>query len=305
MTADPTPVERLVEIRTHWPAAVKLAEPLALAARIEPELMREVRLALFAKSHASLEAELYFSPLVAQRTPQWLVLDTSLAHQLQDGLASAMKRRPKARPGIRHVRELVQRAHTSIPFEIAREEEMIWLAVERPHGKSGARNAINDILLDFLTRLVTSGEQAPVVARWFASAARRLPLLARETPAFALLGFAASSVLGGRKIDTFVDPTLDTFEALTTYLPQMAKPTTVWAALTTRGLHFVPREMTGYQSLEVPLTNPVLLETRVEGEPARLVTIDPGQPLFVPLSRTPVVVRTLRCDLLTFRASSR
>src|SRR5687767_11586542 len=111
MPADPTPAERLAEIRKQWPDAVTLAEPLALAARIEPELVRDVRLALFPKSHASLEAGLYFSPLVAQRTPQWLVLDPALAHELQNALAGAMKRRPKERPAIRRVRELLLRAH--------------------------------------------------------------------------------------------------------------------------------------------------------------------------------------------------
>src|SRR5262245_30010497 len=163
MPAATTPAKRLAEIRKSWPDAALLAERLALATRIEPELLRETRLALFPKSHASLEAELFFSPLVAVRTPQWLVLDQELAQEMQKRLASAMKR-VKTRTEIRRVRELIERAHASVPFEIAREEEMIWLSVERPQDE--ARKAIGTILKNCLARLSSGTEQANQIALW-------------------------------------------------------------------------------------------------------------------------------------------
>ena len=50
-----------------------------------------------------------------------------------------------------------------------------------------------------------------------------MPVLARETEAFGVLAFATSSTLGGRKIETKPNPSLDTFEALARYLPESAK----------------------------------------------------------------------------------
>jgi hypothetical protein len=302
MAATPTAVQRLKQVRKEWPEAAVLAEPLALAVRIEPELLRDVRLALLPASHASLEADLYFSPLISQRTPEWLSIDPPLAHALQKRLAARIRRGGKDEERVRRMRAMVERAHFAVPFEIAREEQIIWISVEQAGGKIEAQRAVNQALRDVLMRILQgSSEVSIALARWFAGAAKRMPPLARETESFALLVFASSSILGGRKIEAQVNATLDTFKELARYLPQSAKRVKVWGALTTRGLHLRPEQYAGYQQVELPLTDPILLEARPENGNPTLVKVRPGQPEFVPLPAGMVALRTLCRDLLTFR----
>ena len=305
MAPTPTAVQRLKQVRKEWPEVAVLAEPLVLAVRIEPELLRDVRIALFPASHASLEANLYFSALISQRTPEWLSIDPPLAHALQKRLAARIRRGGKDEERVRCIRAMVERAHSAVPFEIAREEQIIWMSVKQAGGKAEARRAVNEVLRDVLMRMLQGSSEASVaLARWFAGAAKRMPPLARETESFALLVFASSSILGGRKIEAQVKATLGTFEELARYLPQSAKRVTVWGALTTRGLHLRPEQYAGYQRVEVPLTNPVLLEARPENGNPILVQVSPGQAVFVPLPAGVITMRTLTRDLLIFRPRS-
>jgi hypothetical protein len=313
MAALLTPAERLSKLQATLPDVTLLAQALALSVRAEPELVRQIRLTLFPRSSAALEADLYFSPLVAQRTPDWILLDPHLALELQEEVVRLIRERADERARFARIRQIIQQAHSAAPFEIACEEEVIWLAVQRRRGGvKDARAAIDNILRGLLMRMLQGSAESLAIARWFASACRRMPMLARETQAFALLAFAASSTLGGRKIETSAHASLSTFEELARYLPESAPRIPLWMAPTSRGLHvtFVP--MPGYERVEVPHTDPVLLELRPEDAPQSskmqpaglLMQLTPPQPGFVPLPAGPVAVRTLSRDLLLFRPRS-
>ena len=60
-------------LRLDNPDALRLGELVSLAARIEPELLRAVRLEL-TPFDAAAEADLWFSPLVETRTADWIAL---------------------------------------------------------------------------------------------------------------------------------------------------------------------------------------------------------------------------------------
>jgi hypothetical protein len=77
----------------------------------------------------------------------------------------------------------------------------------------------------------------------------------------------------------------------------------LWMALTTRGIHLTFLQTPGYQPIQVPLTNPVLLEVSTEHAAPRLAQVLPGQPLLVPLPPGTVKVRTLLRELLQFQPS--
>jgi hypothetical protein len=297
----PTAAERLAKLRAAFPDGTQLAQALALAVRAEPELVRQIRLILFPHSSGWLEADLYFSSLVAQRTPDWILLDTQLVLELQEGLAQLMRSGSSERGVVSQVRRAVQQAHASAPFEIALEEEVIWLAVERRGGANRARGTIDIKLRSVLARMFERTEESIAMARWFASAARRMPVLARETQAFSLLAFAASIILRGRKIEGSSNASLETFEELTRYVPDWVERTTVWTALTTRGLHVAPVSVLRYEAIEVPRTNPMLLEVRAEDTEPVLVQMMPGEAAFVPVAGGTVTVRTLLRELVRFR----
>jgi hypothetical protein len=261
--------------------------------------LRDVRLALLPRSHALVEADVYFSPFISQRTPDWLSIDPPLAHALQKRLAVQIRRGGRDEERVRRMRALVERAHSAVPFEIALEERIIWISVEQT--SVIARRTVNEALRDVLMRVLQGNDASVVLARWFAGAAKRMPPLARETQSFTLLVFASSSILGGRKIEAKVNATLDTFEELARYLLRPDKRVTIWGGLTTRGLHLRPEQHAGYQPMEVPLTSPVLLEARPENGRPILVQVTHGQPAFVPFPAGVVALRTLTRDLLTFR----
>jgi hypothetical protein len=218
-----TPADRLKRIEAALPEATELARALSLAVRAEPELVRRVRLMAFPRSGAWLEADLYFSPLVRQRTPDWIVLDPQLALELQEGLAQQIRGGAGGRLRIVRIRQAIEQAHSQAPSEIGCEEEVTWLAVERRGGIRRAQAAIDRKLRAMLPPLVEGSEQSLAIARWFASAARRLPKLARETQGFNLLKFAASSTLAGRTIEPALAATKQTFDELSRYLPESAR----------------------------------------------------------------------------------
>jgi hypothetical protein len=301
MPAPLTPAERLSKLRQSLPAETQIADALSLAVRVEPALLRDVRLILFPRSKASLEADLYFSPLVSQRTTDWITLDPQLSLELQNELTASLKQTGARSNRILQAREAIVRVHRRAPFEIATEEEVIWLAVRRQGSLPRVRAAIDARLRDLLMRMLRASEESVALARWFASAAHRMPSLARETEAFSVLVFATSSTLGGRKIETKPNPSLATFEVLARYLPESAKRIPLWMGLTTRGVHILPSAAPGYERVEAPLTNPVLLDVRGGDTVRHLVQVTPGQAAFVPLATQNIVVRTLLRDSLNFR----
>lgn len=300
--AETTPRERLEKLRQASPDLAAFAEALSLAVRIEPELLRATRLSLLPRSHGHLEADFHYSALVAQRTPDWLTLDVPLAAELRRSLDRAMGKNPRHRERAQEIRALVERAHAGAPEEIRCEEEILWLAVARPYGKAKARTAIDGKLRGLLWRVLAPGAEAQALARWFAAAARRMPALAAETQAFAMLGFAAGCLLGGSRPDTPAAADAETFEALSRYLPASVPRLPVWAGLTTKGLHLRPSAAAGYREISLPLTDPILLDLRAEGAAPRLVQLAPGRELFLPLPSGEVTVRTLTRDSLRFRA---
>jgi hypothetical protein len=113
-----------------------LAEALSLVVRIEPALLRDVRLILFPRAKASLEADLYFSPLVSQRTTDWITLDPQLSLELQSGLTDPLKRAGAYRNRIMQGREAIVQVHRRAPFEIARASCVKWPLAAGDSGRS-------------------------------------------------------------------------------------------------------------------------------------------------------------------------
>src|SRR5271165_4851885 len=103
--------ERLNRIAEAMPEATELARSLSLCVRAEPELVRTVRLTQFPRSGAWTEADLYFSPLVAQRTPDWIVLDPEFAGKFQEALTQQIRATADERRTIGRIRQAIEQAH--------------------------------------------------------------------------------------------------------------------------------------------------------------------------------------------------
>ncbi|MBZ5626417.1 MAG: tetratricopeptide repeat protein [Acidobacteriia bacterium] len=302
MPAKPTPAERLARIAKAAPVVTKLARAASLSVRVEPELLRRLRLATAPRSGAWIEADLYFSALVGQRTPDWVVLATEFAAELRDDLTRRMGSGTDERQQIGAIRRVIEEAHAAAPLEIRLEEDVIWLAVERREGGLRTKLAIDERLREMVPRFRHSREQSLSAARWFAGAARRLPAIARETDGFVLLAFASSVTLGGRAVDPRLRATRETFEELPRYLPESVNRWPLSVGLTTRGVHFSFTPLTGHQEIEAPATDPVLLEVRAGDSAPQLAHLRQGESVFLQLERGDVEIRTLARDVFRLRA---
>ena len=104
------------------PHALELATLASAAARIEPELLRALRLALVPGADSSAEADLWLSPAMSSRSVIFATMRPDVAALLRERLAQDRERLDAARRGI-------QRVHRDAPPAIRAEEEITWRAL--------------------------------------------------------------------------------------------------------------------------------------------------------------------------------
>jgi hypothetical protein len=148
------------------PGAHRLAVLLSAAARIEPQLLRAVRLGLLPELDVGAESDLWFSDWVASRSAEMILLEPAALPRLR-----AMLSRWLAESGDdagKRLRAEIERVHAGLSPVLRLEEETVWLAVS-----GGTEEAINEALTPALHALVA--EDRGGVADWFVSAWERLP----------------------------------------------------------------------------------------------------------------------------------
>jgi hypothetical protein len=98
------------------------------AARVESELLRALRLHCVPGADASVEAELWFSPLVNVRSPGVLVIDGEVVAELRRQVALHLKWHmgvAGARKRVERITEVIARVHADAPPLLRLEEEVI------------------------------------------------------------------------------------------------------------------------------------------------------------------------------------
>jgi kumamolisin len=157
------------------PGAAELAVPLSIAVRIEPELVRAIRLAILPYLDVAAESDLWFSDLVASRGPDSIILKPEVLPGLRAQLADRLAR---SAPGdsIRSVGDIVTRIHASASPALLLEERVAWLAVSQ---REGGGPAIEDELRTVLYALQV--QRRTGIADWVAGAWTRLPESVRGT----------------------------------------------------------------------------------------------------------------------------
>ena len=297
----PSASEIINRLNEKIPGAVQLAQWLSLAARIEPELIRQVRLSLLPWLTATAEADLFFSPIVSQRSSDWIILSANIAEELRKNLKRKLKGRRSDKNKVEFARALLKQAHLRAPAEIILEEEIIWISVKQPGGKGRAIKEIDTKLWGVLVHLFKNTEDSLPLARWSASSSDRLPELINETAYYHPLLLAASSLLDGRRISAGKRIKPGAFRNLAPYLPESTKRIDVWAALTIQGLDFQPHKVKGYERIELPLTDPLLVEVKAGSGKAQVVYFNRFESQLVPVQSGSVEVKTLLRDIYRFR----
>src|SRR5215470_7580068 len=131
-----TAAARITQLRAVHPAAAELATVCALAARVEPDLLRRLRL-LLPRANAAAEADLWFSDLLAGRDATAIALDPLVADALRADLRGA-------------------------DWSVRLEEQIHYLDTAQP---PGAAEQIDDLLLAAMDRLRTESDPRSL-ARW-------------------------------------------------------------------------------------------------------------------------------------------
>lgn len=273
------------------PAAVRLGEEVALAVRVEPKLLRAARLRATPPLDASAEADLWFSPLVESRTPDWVTLKPRAAEQLRWRLARNRER-------LQDARKLVLSMHRGTPLTLRLEEEILWLALR---GGDDAARSIEGQLRRVLNKLTHDPAGNIGLARWFAGAAGRLPAEALKTEAYSLMTFVTSALLDGRPVGEYVPDDPNIVSMLAGILPASVPKTRVWMTLTDHSLTFHPHQSRGFSALELPRTDPLLLDIEVVGHRRTLLTIRRNQSESVAVRRGEIRIRTASGDVYVVR----
>ncbi|MEV1065244.1 hypothetical protein [Streptomyces sp. NPDC050263] len=148
---------------------MELATVLSIATRIEPELIRAVRLRLLPHLDVGAEADLWFCDWVGARTPEAIALLPDCLPFLRAGLVDRLESEPR----LGEVMDIVTELHRGLSPALLLEEQVTWDSLSGD--VEGATRNLNRALHS-LVRENRSG-----LAGWFAEAARRLPSEALST----------------------------------------------------------------------------------------------------------------------------
>jgi len=165
--------------------ARKLAALAALAVRLEPELLRALRLRCLPGVDASAEADLWWSDIMSGRGPQGVSIASSVLRHLREELRDRYETDPDL---LVRARKLVADYHAEERPTVVLEETLAWAAIR------GDRDTAEAQLSQVLRSLVT--ENRTGLADWWPVAWARLPDLARRTAAASRLNVATSYLLG-------------------------------------------------------------------------------------------------------------
>lgn len=154
----------------------ELAILLSVAARIEPELMRAVRVTVAPLLDVSAETDLWFGDLVERRGFGYIVLRSDLLPQLRAELTERLKNSPTGAP-LHRLWSVIERMHRNGSPALFAEERATWHAVSGVGTEAEAD--IEHALRPALRALVEEARDG--VARWFSGAWQRLPEPVRRT----------------------------------------------------------------------------------------------------------------------------
>ncbi len=251
VTSEPgvTALSEVARVSRH---ALEIACLGSLAARIEPQLLRALRLKLSPGAPVTAEAELWFSGLVAERAATGIILDSRYRETLQ-----RLLRRDRERLDSAYA--VIEEMHRDSAPALRIEEELCyrWLAGEVDKARSLLRSLVATIV----------APQRTGVSKWASQALVRLPsgLMSLEEAQMLALGTALRT---GETI------TLEKAGAgggnAWHWLQPQSRMLELGVNLRQGMIEFGPRSMKASHRITVPDSNPVLLEIVTEGRVERI-----------------------------------
>jgi hypothetical protein len=273
---------------------IDLARHLSLAAHVELELLRAMRLAVMPQEEAGIEADLWFSSLVQARDVGTLVLLPEVRTLLQLELAQHPEELEAAR-------RVIEAKHRDLDAVVLLEERAVYYALKGGHQSFWEMQR----QLGTVVRALNQTQDDPDLLRWVARALPRLPERAKASEAAIVLHQQAARRLGGLTVVGIPEVTSDQWSAdLIPTLPSVIvglkmSPQGVWLSC--------PPEPNSRQ-IEMPGTAPVRIEVTwpvPAGWETRFVDLTPGgAPAFVEASVGLLLLRSVQGDEVRLRPAA-
>ncbi|WP_437827914.1 pYEATS domain-containing protein [Sorangium sp. So ce1153] len=179
-------IERLA---ARNPKALDLATLASLAVRIEPELLRALRLELVPDADPSAEADFWWNAAVEIRGATAVRLGIEAASLLRARLLEDPARAAAAY-------RVIRRVHRGTSPLLRLEELVTWQALRRP----GVVTAIERLLRPAAVTMLTDASRRAALAVWAARMLPRLPEAARRARSFWLLLFGVNAQPRGEPV---------------------------------------------------------------------------------------------------------
>jgi tetratricopeptide (TPR) repeat protein/tRNA A37 threonylcarbamoyladenosine biosynthesis protein TsaE len=157
------------------PEAYRLALAASLAARVEPELVRALRLDVLPETDAGAEADLWFSPLVQSQTPLALEFEPEVLALLREDLATEQEL-------LKSAWKVLGKFHERAPLALQLEEQLTYLGLCTESDGAESNEELIEKRLNSVLLAVREGKR-PGLARWASLALPSLPDKVNETEA--------------------------------------------------------------------------------------------------------------------------
>jgi hypothetical protein len=284
--------EDVPELDRESPQTLRLATLVSIAVRVEPALLRAIRLRLCPHLPVAAEPDLWFSSLTGAYNRSGFTLLARVRAVLQERLAAD-------RGDLERAWQITSKLHARAPQLMRIEEELVWLAL------SGAVDTMITTRLDEIVAAMTlQSDRGRGLSQWAARALPRLPRRLREFEQVWMLALGGSARLGGRRILTGAPPD----SALRTWLPLILPRDT---ARITVGVRLLPgavelTEPPGETAsvLDVPATDPIVVEilsASTAGQ-GRQVILQRGSRVVIRVPFSDVYLRTISGEVFELAA---
>jgi type VI secretion system protein ImpC len=238
-------------------AARQLAGAVSLAARVEPQLLRALRLELVPHASVTVEAELWFSDLIDQPAPTGLMIAPGYRESLQRQMRRHLGR-------LRRAYELIEEHHRQSPPALRLEEELTYKSL------IGDSAAVQRLLRQIVATVVTPPRSA--LAQWASQALVRIPRAIAELEEAQMLAVATAVRTG-----EIAPLTRGRGYGGTgwSWLHPATRQVGLGITLRRGAIEFVPTSMRASHRIRVPEGNRVLLEITPASAPTEHVRLNP------------------------------
>jgi tetratricopeptide (TPR) repeat protein len=236
---------------TH-PKALRLAEVVSIAIRVEPELLRMARLTLVPEANAGDEADLWFSPLVQIRNMLGFVFYPEIAKILRQRLASHMEL-------LNDVwYEVFRKVHGNISPALFVEEEITWRALTDSNDPE-----IENLLRRTLAAMLQEQDQNGV-SHWVLRALPNLPDSIHQLQITQMLELGARLRFGDADASLSIHESVASApipDWISLFVPSSLGRVKIGVRFVDAGIEFGDLDsMEGAEILEVPATNPLWVD---------------------------------------------